>query len=461
MIRVFNQYVSAKSVLLIVNEGFLVAISFFVAAKLRFWSDPVGFEVFTTQPDFGIQVLVNVIVFQVCFYYNELYTLKVRQSSGEMFVRLWQGLGSSCILLGLLYWIAPVVLIGRGVLFISMVVLLPVISLSRTMLDFAWRATLPVDNVLILGTGELAGTVARELKRRTDLRMSVAGFAPTGKAVSPRTFFGGEILGSADDLEQIVKQHNIRQIIVALEDHRGTIPVRSLVNIRVQGVPVKDAHTALAALTGRVWLSTVRPSWFVYAEGFHRSKTTVVLKRIIDFCFAVVGLVVSSPVMALTALAVRLDSRGPIFYSQTRVGLKGREFQVLKFRSMRTDAEAITGPQWASANDPRTTRIGKYLRKYRLDELPQFINVIRGEMSFVGPRPPVPEEVERYERWQRRRLRMKPGLTCLWALEGRSELDFRRWMRLDIDYIEQWSLLLDFKILCRTIPRLLSGRGAS
>jgi exopolysaccharide biosynthesis polyprenyl glycosylphosphotransferase len=198
---------------------------------------------------------------------------------------------------------------------------------------------------------------------------------------------------------------------------------------------------------------------------------SLLLKRGFDFLAALVALVALSPLLLVLAVLVKLTSRGPILFSQTRCGLGGRRFTLYKFRSMRADADLlreelealneVDGPVFKIRNDPRCTPIGRFMRKFSLDELPQLINIIKGDMSFVGPRPPLPEEVDKYERWQRRRLRMHPGLTCLWALEGRSKLSFRRWMELDLEYIEHWSMMLDWKILLKTIPIVLVGRGAS
>jgi exopolysaccharide biosynthesis polyprenyl glycosylphosphotransferase len=197
----------------------------------------------------------------------------------------------------------------------------------------------------------------------------------------------------------------------------------------------------------------------------------LLLKRGFDFILALVTLVALFPLLLILAVLVKLTSDGPIFFSQTRCGLGGRKFTLYKFRSMRADADLIRdelealnevdGPVFKIKNDPRCTPVGRFMRKFSLDELPQLVNIIRGDMSFVGPRPPLPEEVEKYERWQRRRLRMQPGLTCLWALEGRSRLSFRRWMELDLEYIDHWSMTLDWKILLKTIPIVLVGRGAS
>jgi exopolysaccharide biosynthesis polyprenyl glycosylphosphotransferase len=197
----------------------------------------------------------------------------------------------------------------------------------------------------------------------------------------------------------------------------------------------------------------------------------LLLKRTLDFIMALVALVALSPLLLLLAMLVKLTSRGPILFSQTRCGLGGRRFTLYKFRSMRADADLLReelealneldGPVFKIRNDPRCTPIGRFMRKFSLDEFPQLLNILKGDMSFVGPRPPLPDEVEKYERWQRRRLRMQPGLTCLWALEGRSKLSFRRWMELDLEYIDHWSMTLDWKILLKTIPIVLVGRGAS
>jgi len=195
------------------------------------------------------------------------------------------------------------------------------------------------------------------------------------------------------------------------------------------------------------------------------------VKRWGDFLLAGLLLLLLSPLFLVLALLIRLTSAGPVIYRQTRCGLGGRKFTVCKFRSMRADADLykeelealneMDGPVFKIRNDPRCTAVGRFMRRFSLDELPQLVNITKGDMSFVGPRPPLPEEVQKYERWQRRRLRMVPGLTCLWALEGRNQLSFRRWMELDLEYIDNWSLTLDAKILLKTVPTVLLGRGAS
>jgi len=466
MIRIFNQYVSPKTICLMLWEGMLVALSVIGAAKLRFWRDPVEFEMYTTWPDFGVQLLISVLVFQACFYYNELYDMQGMRRRGEQMLRVWQALGSACMLLGFLYFLAPGIQLGRGVFFISLALLAATMSLSRAALDYAWRMTATKERVLILGSGPLATTAARELSKREDLSLEMAGFVDKSERAKVESVFGYRMLGPVDELQRIAEEQKIGRIIVALEDRRGALPIRTLVNLRVRGIPVEDAHTALAALTGRVWLEAVRPSWFVYSDGFRRSRLTAVLKRMLDLCFGIIGLVASAPLMALIALAVRLDSKGPALYRQTRVGQGGRLFQVLKFRSMRENAEEENGAQWAQEQDPRVTRVGRVLRKYRLDEMPQFINVIRAEMSFVGPRPERPVFVEQLREqipYYDERHSVRPGITG-WAQVqhsyGGTVEDSVRKLEYDLFYLKNMSILFDFAIVLQTIRIVLFGRGA-
>ena len=447
-------------------EAFLVVLSLICAAKLRFWNDPQEFSLYVTFPDFAMQSVIVVVVCLVCFYYNDLYDLTTGYGSVERVLRIEQSLGAASLLLGLLYFLFPNLLLSRGVFIIAMILVTCFIVLSRNVLDKAWQLTTSSQRVLILGTGQLALELARELTRREDLNMKLEGFVEGVRAEGANEWvFGIPILGSVIDLEAIAKQRGISRIIVALEDRRGVLPTRELVTLRVHGVRVDDASTALSALTGRVSLRAVKPSWFVFSDGFHRSKWNDLLKRVLDLVVGIVGLVLSLPVMAAVALAVRLDSKGPIIYRQTRVGRMGQCFQVFKFRSMRIDAEKANGAQWAVANDPRITRIGKALRKYRFDELPQFVNVIRGEMSFVGPRPERPEFVDELRKtipYYDERHSVRPGLTG-WAQVqysyGASIEDAFNKLEYDLFYLKHLSLTFDMAIILHTIRIVFSGRG--
>jgi sugar transferase (PEP-CTERM system associated) len=466
MIRVFNQYVSGKSLLLMVVEALLIVLALVCAVKLRFWNSPAEALFYLSFPDFAVQATIVVLVCLACFYYNDLYDLSAGYSAVERVLRVEQSLGAASLLLGLLYFMFPSLLLGRGVFIIGMVLVTALVILSRKLLDKAWQLTAPIQRVAILGTGQLALELARELTRRDDLSMKLEGFVGgAGPWDGNEKIFGFPFLGAARDMETIAKERGVSKIIVALEDRRGALPTRELVTLRVQGVRVEDAASALSGLTGRVSLRAVQPSWFVFSDGFHRSKWNDLLKRVLDLTAGIIGFMVTMPVMLLVALAVRRDSKGPIIYRQLRVGRMGRGFDVLKFRSMRIDAEEATGAQWAVQNDPRVTKLGRFLRKYRLDELPQFVNVIRGEMSFVGPRPERPHFVKELRKtipYYDERHTVRPGLTG-WAqvqyAYGSSIEDAYNKLEYDLFYLQNMSLTFDLAIIFRTIRIVIGGHG--
>lgn len=467
MIRIFSKYVSAKSLLLMVVEGMVIMLSLLGAAKLRFWNNPADLAQYVSFPDFAVQSAIVVAVCLACFYYNDLYDLTNGSGSADSVLRVEQSLGAAMLLLGLLYFLAPNLLLSRGVFLIGMVLATGSVAGSRRLLDRVWRLAAPTQRVLILGTGPLALELARELTRRDDLSLRLDGFVTAAPAASrDERVFGFPILGSVTELEEIAKQWSTSRIIVALDDRRGVLPTRELVTLRVQGVRIEDAPSALSALTGRISLRRLNPSWFVFSDGFHRSKWNDLLKRTLDLAAGIVGFLVSLPIMALVALAVRLDSKGAVIYRQTRVGRTGKDFQVLKFRSMRPDAEDQNGAQWASVNDPRVTRIGRFLRTYRLDELPQFVNVIRGDMSFVGPRPERPcfvDELRKTVPYYDERHSVRPGITGWAQVEyfyGSSVEDAFNKLEYDFFYLKNMSVLFDMAIIFQTIRIVIRGQGA-
>ena len=467
MIRIFNQYVSPKSLLLMLTEGTLIALAIACGLRLRFWNSPDELDALIHFPDIAVQGLFIIITFQLCFYYSDLYNLNVLRGRTEQVICLGQSLGSACLLLGALYYVFPGLLIGRGTFLISVFLVAAFIMVNRIVLDRAWQFAAPKQNMLILGTREMALNVARELKKRDDLNVQLLGFieAQPGESGPAKTIFGHPVLGAAEDLERLALEHRVARIVVAMEDRRGRMPVRELVRLRVQGVQVEDAHSTMSSLSGRIWLESIHPSWFVFSEGFHRSRLTLAVKRALDLAFALFGLVISLPAMALVALAVKLDSKGPVIFRQRRVGLGGGTFEVLKFRSMRLDAEWTNGAQWAIPDDPRATRVGKFIRKFRLDELPQFVNVIRGDMSFVGPRPERPVFVEQLRKdisYYDERHSVRPGLTgwaqVLYPYAATVEDAYRK-LEYDLFYLKNMSISFDCVIILKTIRTVLTGRG--
>jgi sugar transferase (PEP-CTERM system associated) len=463
VISIFNQYVSVKSLLLIGLESVLIIVSLPMAAKLRFWNDPIEFLNCTSSPNFLFENFTVLLVLVTCCYYNDLYDLNAGDARGQEFVRLVQALGVGCVLLGLLYYMNPELLAGDGVLFIALVLAATAIGGMRVGLNLLWPLTSRERNVLILGDGETALTTARELERRADLNFRVVGFV-TPEITDCGQLFGRPVLSGKRELCAIARDHGVSRIVVALEDSKRLLSAADLALLKTQGIQVEDAYSALAALTGRVWLHGVQHNSLIFS-GVKPPNSTLRLKRLVDLVYGLFGIVLSSPVMALVTVAIRLESKGPVLYRQARVGLGGKVFDVLKFRSMRVDAEAEKGAQWAQEDDPRVTRVGRFIRKYRLDELPQFFNVIRGEMSFVGPRPERPVFVQQLRElipYYDERHSVRPGVTGWAQVEyayGASIEDALRKLEYDLFYLKSLSMLFDIMIVVRTVRVVLLGSG--
>ena len=467
MFRIFSQYVSRKTLLFLIADAALITAAIVAGFKLRYFNNPESFRFYTALPDFGYRVLAIIICFQLCSYYNELYSPHTRSSVSDQFFRLSQALGAGCLLLAVLYFMFPALQVGRSSFAVAVVLMLALITGFRWVVDVAWHTALPRDNVLVLGAEKLATDIAREIDLRQDLNMQVVGFAApeAPPAAAKERVFGRQILGTFEDLEEIVNVYRIRKVVVALEEQRGVLPVRQLLRLRTRGIQIEDAHSTMSALTGRIPLETVRSTWFIFSDGFRRSRYSMAIKRLLDIVISVSGVILTAPVMAVVAIAVKLDSPGPALFRQRRVGLNGKCFEVVKFRTMRQDAEADGIPRWAEQDDPRATRLGKILRKYRFDELPQFFNVLRGEMSFVGPRPERPEFVEKLREaipFYDERHSVRPGVTG-WAQicypYGSTIEDALHKLEYDLFYLKNVSVLFDLAIVFQTVKTILWGRG--
>ncbi len=320
------------------------------------------------------------------------------------------------------------------------------------------------ERVLILGTDALAVNLAREVLQRRETGYEVVGFVGDDPQLVGQSLINPRVVGLMDELESLVLHHRPDRIVVAMSDRRGRLPLDLLLKLKVRDeISVEESSRFFERLTGKISTDRLQPGQLVFAESSRWGRFYRRLRPVLDFLCALIGLVVSAPLMLLTAIAVRLESRGPIFYTQERVGLHGKSFHIVKFRSMRLDAEA-NGAVWALQNDPRVTKVGRIIRKLRIDELPQFINVLRGEMSVVGPRPERPQFVsqleERIPYYSERHL-VKPGLTG-WAQVrypyGASFEDAREKHQYDLYYIKNQSPVLDAIILLETVRVVLFGR---
>jgi exopolysaccharide biosynthesis polyprenyl glycosylphosphotransferase len=308
---------------------------------------------------------------------------------------------------------------------------------------------------VVVGTGETARQVGRALEQNREYGVRLLGFV------------GEDELA---DLTRLLRQHVVDEVIFAVDRDRLPEMEGIFLQCDEEGVRTRVVVNFFPHVNSEVYLEQLAHLPLLTFSATPHDEIRLLLKRAFDFSLALAALTLAALPLAFFALLVRLTSPGPAIFRQVRCGLNGRKFTFYKLRSMCLDAESRQaelaarnekdGPAFKISRDPRLTPIGRYLRRYSIDEWPQLWNVLKGDMSFVGPRPAVPAEVEQYQPWQRRRLRMKPGLTCLWVLEGRDRLDFETWMRLDMTYIDNWSLLLDVKILLRSVPRVLLGRDA-
>ncbi len=322
--------------------------------------------------------------------------------------------------------------------------------------------------LMIVGGGASALRIARTIEESADYGLRISGFlTDDGSAVAGAHYPTHRLV----DLPALLDQHVIDEIIFAVDSSRLAELEDVFLLCDEEGVRTRVACDFFPHVNSEIYLDRLGHAPLLTFSAAPHDELRLWVKRVTDIAIALAGLIVLAPLLLLIGLLVRLTSPGPALFTQVRCGLNGRRFVFYKFRSMCADAEDLKaglvaqnerdGAAFKIRNDPRLTPIGKWLRKFSLDELPQLWNVLRGDMSIVGPRPPVPDEVQRYERWQRRRLRMRPGLTCLWAISGRDAVDFETWMKLDMQYIDNWSLALDWKIIARTLPRVLTGSGAS
>ena len=327
--------------------------------------------------------------------------------------------------------------------------------------------------VMVVGLGDAALRLGRQLEEAGVTHgIRLSGFfadSPNGQASSEVALDKRYPVHAIDQLPEMLRSRVIDEIIFATDSRRLADLEEIMLLCEEEGVRTRIAVGFLPHVNSRVYLDRLGTSPLLTFSATPHDEIRLLVKRVTDILVALVAMVLLFPIMLVVALIIRLTSPGPAIFRQERCGLNGRRFVFYKFRSMCQDAEsqreALEHLNQRSVvfkidNDPRLTKVGRWLRKFSVDEWPQLWNVLKGDMSLVGPRPAVPEEVEQYKRWQRRRLRMRPGLMCLWAINGRDAVDFETWMKMDMEYIDNWSLALDWKIILKTIPSMLSGRGA-
>lgn len=399
-------------------------------------------------------------------YFYDLYDYIVMTNRRELMLRLVQALGIAWALLALLFYFVPPLLIGRGVSIISVPLVLILLLTWRIFIHSLTGHPDIGEKILVVGTGQTALDTAEAVWERRDAGYRIVGFLSENGA-KPREKLGrSEILGRAHELESVIRSENIDRVVIAVRERRGAFPTEALLKMSLAGdVSIEECTSFFERITGKVHVDMLRPSWLIFAGRQRDSPLKAVFRESIHRLLALIGFVLSMPIGVLTAILIKIDSRGPIFYLQERVGKNGRIFKVIKFRSMRIDAEADGKPIWAVSNDERTTRVGSVIRKLRIDEIPQFWNILKGEMNFVGPRPERPHFVKQLSKeipyFDHRHL-VAPGLTG-WAQikypYGASVSDAIQKLQYDLYYIKNQSLTLDMVIVCDTVKTVLFGKG--
>lgn len=462
MVRLFNVYYPTRVLLLLAGEGVFVFAGFALAVLVRYRENAYLYLNF--EGGFG-QVGLSAGVALICLYYFDLYDSMIISNQREVLIRLVQVLGTTCLIMAPVHYLFPAAAMEAVVFTLG-------ISLSGVFLAL-WRKMFLAINAssrlarraLLVGTGPQVKSLSAEIEKRPEWGVALVGYVGEPPA-SPESMNGLRRLGSIEDLHAVVERERADQVIVSMGERRGRLPIEPLLRLKSRGILVQDGSDIYETLTGKVPLDSMRMSWLLFARGFPVPHLVLIYKRLMSIIFSGAGLILSLPAMVLVAMAIKLDSRGPIIFRQKRVGQDGRLFDLYKFRSMRLDEDPSAKYRPAVENDDRITLVGSWIRRMRLDELPQLYNILRGDMYFVGPRPFVPRQedelVEKIPFYSQRWL-VKPGATG-WAQVNYGYCatleDNKEKLAYDLFYIKNMSIGLDVLIAFRTIKVLLLGRGS-
>jgi sugar transferase (PEP-CTERM system associated) len=455
VIRLFKVYYPLRTLVLLAVEALIVWVSFVLGTMLR---NQDSWLLLNVEGGYFKILGVTAAVLLLAHWLDLYDSANLGQKWDQRF-RMFLVLGLMALALSLVGFIFPALLPGNGSALAGLIIL--TFTLFGWRSAYYWMVKQPFlrERVYVLGTGERAERLVGGLRQRGELGFEVVDWTGNVEGALTRD-------SVASHLVALVRQKRVHRVIVAMPDRRGTLPVEELLNLRLAGVKVEEATSWLERISGRIEVEQLYPSWLIFAEGFRFSSFFRFVRRLVNFSFALAGLVLSLPLLPLVALAVKLDSPGPVLYHQKRVGRGGTIFYCYKFRTMRQNAEADTGATWALDNDPRITRVGRFLRSSRLDEIPQLWCVFKGDMHFVGPRPERPEFVE----WLSKEIPyygvrhvVRPGITG-WAQVqykyGNTLEDAREKLQYDLFYIKNASLGLDLLIMFQTIKIVILGHGA-
>jgi sugar transferase (PEP-CTERM system associated) len=456
VIRLFKVHYPIRTLILVTGEALMVWVSFLLGTILAYRTD--SFLVLNFE--YGYYKILAVTIFAVLLcHWLDLYDPAHLGGRGEFYFRLLLVPGILSLGLAIAGVAFPGLMLGRSSFLLGLIIL--TVSLLAWRMAYAWLADQPYlrERVYVLGAGDRARKLIRGLQTRSELGVDVVGWTGDVDEVLTREAIASHLLN-------VATQRAVHRVIVAMEDRRDAMPMQELLQLRLQGaVHIEEATTWLEKISGKIEVEQLYPSWIIFADGFRFGDSFRLIRRLLNFAVGLTGLLCSAPLIPFIILAIRFDSPGPVLYHQKRVGRGGKVFYCYKFRTMRQDAEADIGPTWADDDDPRITRVGKFLRISRLDEIPQLWCVLKGDMAFVGPRPERPEFVE----WLTKEIPyygvrhlVQPGITG-WAQirykYGNTIEDAREKLQFDLFYIKNASIGLDAFIMFHTIKIVLLRRG--
>jgi len=464
MIRLGKNYNSVRKTAFVLGEGVLIFLAV-ALASVFLMSEPV--EPAQVLKDVWLKTLLIVVVTQLCLYFNDLYEKYLSNSFVDLVTGIVQSVGIASVVLALIYFFWPSTIIGRWIFLGSTGFLFAFIMSWRFFYALVVQRRYFTERAMIIGDGELARDIIREIGKSRESGCDI-GLIVCQENGNKRSalFDDTPVKHGFEKLYDLAKDEEISRIIVALDQRRGIMPYKELLKCKVNGIGIIDGESFYESATGKILVERINPSWLIFSDGFAKSPAARFVKRLVGLTLSVLMTIFLSPLMVLIAAAIKVDSPGRAIFSQERIGENSEIFTLYKFRSMRADAEKNCGPVWASEEDPRITKVGKIIRKLRLDELPQLWNVIKGDMSFVGPRPERAYFVERLNKivpYYNERFAVKPGITG-WAQikypYGASDEDALGKLKYDLYYIKNMSLIMDLVVILHTVKVVLLGRGA-
>lgn len=460
-----NTRLGARIVILLLADVLIIFGGILLALTLRLGLEGAEYQL---AENFGWwKVSGASLIFVFGLYLFDLYDYTAIAHRGELNLRLIQALGFTWALLAVAFYLFPQFMIGRGVAVYSVVITLMTLLVFRNSLHFVLGHPELAERVLVVGDRQVISDTVQAVVKRRDAGHRITGFIADERVEDLTAVLGVTQFGVIKDLEEIVEREKIGRIVIGVRDRRGFFPAEPLLRLRLAGsVAIEESTTFFERVTGKVHIDNLRPSWLIFSIGSRDTRLKSFFREALYRGLALAGLILSFPIALLTAVLIKLESEGPCFYVQERVGKNGRVFKLVKFRSMRHDAEQNGEPVWAAADDDRVTRVGRIIRMIRVDEIPQFWNILKGEMSFIGPRPERPHFVahlaEAIPYYDHRHL-VAPGLTG-WAQinfpYGATVEEAKQKLQYDLYYIKNQTIGLDMVIMLETVKTILFGKGA-